>query len=371
MIDRKRLNERGTIASGIAIAALACICLLTASAASAASGTGAAALKLAQHDKGRTLSGQGGQLVAGPLPITELDVARATAATPGALSFRKGKREVTLTGIHFDFAAGTLNGLLGGRQTAVFKFGSAQLDPASGSVRLGEAVLRFTPEAAKVVRTRLGLPRALRHNGVGMLWLGAQQTGSHRIDPEPTKPAPVVRPVVSGAIDWGFKASWRAYVLTAPPAGSQEVLDGATATGPLTSPATTYGFPGTGGSLTAVPGGAVDSLTLASEGAVKWAKPGHGINEVRFFDLEIEIGSSGSWLVGDVKTEIGPPAESDDVRIAELDTAAVTPQWSSGNGTVTLSAVPATLTAEGAASFSGFYEAGTELDPVTITAELG
>lgn len=380
-MDRKRLNRSGLLAGGIALGALACVWLLAASSAWAASGKGSAELKLAQHDKGRTLSGQGAQLVGGAgttaaggkltLPITELDLARATAASPGSLGFRKGGREVTLTGIHFDFAAGTLNGLLAGQQTAVFKLGSAQLDPAAGSVRLSEAVLRFTPEAAKVVRSGLDLPRALRHNGVGMLWLGAQVPTSHKIDPDPPKPTPVTRPVIAGGIDWGFKASWRAYVLTAPPAGSQEVLEGATATGPLTSPATTYGFPGSGGSLTAVPGGAVDALALGSEGAVKWAKPGHGISEVRFSDLKIEIGDDGSWLVGDVKTEIGPPAESKDVRIAELETAAATPAWSDGGDTVTWSEVPATLTEAGAASFSGFYEAGTELDPVTFTAELG
>ena len=110
---------------------------------------------------------------------------------------------------------------------------------------------------------------------------------------------------------------------------------------------------------------------MTSGGAVKWAKPGHGINEVRFSDLEIEIGSGGSWLIGDVRAEIGPPAESEDVRIAELETTAVTPAWSTDGNTVTWSAVPATLTAEGAASFSGFYEAGTELDPVTVTVGLG
>ncbi len=368
-MDRKRLNENGLLAGGIALGALACVWLLAASSAWAANATGSAELKLAQHDKGRTLSGQGAKLVAGGwLPIVALDPTKATASTSGSLSFRKGSRETTLTSIHFDFVAGTLSGLLDGQETAVFRLAPAQLDPAAGSVRLSEAVLRFTPEAAKVVREKLGLTRALRHNGVGMLWLSARLTSTET--PKP-KPAAVTRPVVSGAIDWGFKSSWRAYVLTAPPAGSQEVLGGATATGPLTSPATTYGFPGSSGSLTAVPNGAVEALTLASGGAVKWAKPGHGINEVRFSDLEIEIGSEGSWLVGDVKTEIGPPAESEDVRIAELATAAVTPVWSDGGDTLTWPEVPATLTAEGASSFSGFYEAGTELDPVTITAGLG
>jgi LPXTG-motif cell wall-anchored protein len=37
---------------------------------------------------------------------------------------------------------------------------------------------------------------------------------------------------------------------------------------------------------------------------------------------------------------------------------------------VTYTALPATLTADGAARFAGFYEAGTALDPVTVTIAL-
>ena len=377
MMDRKRLNERGTIALGIALCALACAWLMTASSASAASALGSAEVKLAQHDKGRSLSGQGvGILAVAPaqgsgnllsLPISSFELGAApAAASNGAIRFKRGKRAVLLSGIRIDLAAGTLNGQLGGEDLAVFRLGApATVEAASGTASLAGGSLRLTAAAATALREELGLERALLRNGIGMVWLSA-----HWTPPPKPKPAAVSRSVASGEIDWGFKASWRGYVLS-PPAGSQEVLAGATATGPLTSPATTYGFPGTGGSFTGFLGGTVEALNISSEGAVRWAKPSHGINEVRFSDLAIEIGSGGSWLVGDVRAEIGPPAESDDVRIAELETAAVTPQWSAGNGTVTWSAVPATLTAEGAASFSGFYEAGTELDPVTFTAVLG
>lgn len=387
MMDRKRLNERGAIALGIAICALACAWLMTAPSARAASGHGSAELKLAQHDRGRTLSGQGVSILAGAparktgnllsLPISSLELAAApSAGSEGWIRFKRGKRAVLLSGIRLDLAAGTLNGNLGGRELAVFRLGApVGVDAVAGTVALAGGGLRLTGAAATALREKLGLERALLRNGIGTAWLSAWLTASPKTDPKPTpppkpKPTPVVRTVVSGGIEWGFKTTWRGYILS-PPAGSQEVLDGATATGPLSSPATTYGFPGTGGSFTGVLGGAVDALTLASEGAVKWAKPAHGISEVRFSDLEIEIGSDGAWLIGDVKAEIGPPAEDEDVRIAELETTAVTPQWSAGNGAVTLPGVPATLTAEGAASFSGFYEAGTELDPVTITAELG
>lgn len=374
-MDRMRVNERGLLAWGLALGALACVCLLAASPASAASGQGTAELRLAQHDKGRTLSGQGVGVVAGTpaqktgnllsLPISTVELGAAPAAgSDGWLQFKRGKRAVTLTGIRLDLAAGTLNGTAGGQALAVFKLGAApQVDVAAGRLSLSEGSLRLTAEAASLLKQKLGLARALRPDGVGMIWLSAQQNAK----PQPTA---VTRPIVSGTIDWGFKASWRGYVLS-PPAGSQEVLGGATATGPLSSPATTFGFPVSGGSLTGIAGTSVDALKVTSGGAVKWAKPGHGINEVRFSDLEIEIGSGGSWLIGDVRTEIGPPAESADVRIAELKTTGVTPAWSAGGNTVTWSALPATLTAEGAASFSGFYEAGTELDPVTVTVGLG
>lgn len=376
-MDRKRLNERGErgpIAWGL-IGAVAFVWLLAASPAWALNGQGSAELKVAQHDRGRTLSGQGVTVLAASpaqktgsvlsLPISAVELGSAPAASSdGGLQFKRGNRSLLLSGIRLDLAAGTLGGKLGGDELAVFKLGAEpRVDAAAGSLSLSEGSLRLTADAAALLKQKLGLGRALRRDGVGMVWLSAQAAAG----PKPG-PALVKRPVVSGAIDWGFKASWRGYVISAPPAGSQEVLDGAAATGPLTSPATTYGFPATGGLFTS---GAGDGLTLTTGGAVKWAKPGHGIDEVRFADLEIEIGSTESWLIGDVRTEIGPPAETDDVRIAELETTAITPQWSSGGNTVTWSQVPATLTAEGAASFSGFYEAGAELDPVTVTAALG
>jgi hypothetical protein len=374
-MNLNRLIETRRAASAVT-GAVACACLLFASSAAAIGGTGSAQVRLAQHDSSRTLSGQGINVVAGTpaskagniltLPVSAVHPGASPSVSSDAwLRFKRGKRGIVLSGLRFDLAAGTLNGKLGDAELAVFRLGAEpKVDNSAGTFAVDGGSLRLTAEAATLLKERFGLQRALLRKGIGMIWLAAQA------NPKPI-PVAVVRPIVSGAIDWGFKASWRNYVLVTPPAGSQEVLDGATATGPLNSPATTYGFPGSGGSITAVPSGAVDALELTSGGVVKWAKPGHGISEVRFSDLEIEIGSGGSWLIGDVRTEIGPPAESEDVRIAELATAAVAPSWSSNGNTLTWSQVPATLTAEGAASFDGFYEAGAELDPVTITAGLG
>jgi hypothetical protein len=363
-------RSRGARLLGV-LALAAAVAAALAAPAGAVSSSGSAEIVTADHDRGRTLSGQGGKLApaAGTsledgkltLPVPELDPAQGTAGQAGNLRFRKGKRGVALTGIHFDFSAGTLNGSLGGEEMAVFKLGTGSaIDPLAGTAVLSEGVLRFTGEAARIVRRKLGLKRALRHNGVGMIWLNAR-----------ANPIQVTRPIASGALDWGFRESWRSYVLNVPPAGSAEVSGGATATGPLTSTATTYGFPAAAGSFARGLYGAGDSISLSTIGAVKWAKPGHGIDEVRLSDLEIRIGGAESWLIADVRTEIGPPAESKDVRFAQLDAGAVAPVFSADGNTVTWAQIPATLTVEGASSFSGFYEAGDPLDPVTISVGLG
>lgn len=62
--------------------------------------------------------------------------------------------------------------------------------------------------------------------------------------------------------------------------------------------------------------------------------------------------------------------ELNDAKFATLDLAAG--KRTAVGGVVTYTGVPATLTADGAKGFAGFYPAGTELDPLTVTvAEPG
>ncbi len=367
--NRSSASRRAAVAGVLALVAISAA--VWATPAGAVSASGKAVIITAEHDRGRTLSGQGGQLVAGEgttleggkltLPVPEVDPAKSTAGHSGNLAFRKGSRGVALAGVHFNFAAGTLDGLLGGEEMAVFKLGAQpNVNPVTGSVSLSEGELRLTADAAKVVRTKLGLKRALRRNGIGRIWISAQ-----------ADPIQVSHTLSSGELDWGFLESWRSYILNVPPAGSVTVSGGATASGPLTSVATVYGFPVTGGTFVDGLYGASDRLTLTSGGTVKWAKPGHGINGIYFSNLEVRLDGTDSVLVGDVKTEFGPPAETADVEIATLDPSGVTPTSSADGKTVTWTAIPAKITADGAAPFGGFYEAGDELDPVTITAGIG
>src|ERR1044072_2013307 len=109
---------------------------LVALAAQAAGGKGSAELVLAQHEKGRTLSGQGVNGLAGApgtkaknivsLPISH---EHPTAPTPpgaatagGSLSFERGKEPVGLTGSRIPLSAGRISGSLGGEQLDVFRF---------------------------------------------------------------------------------------------------------------------------------------------------------------------------------------------------------------------------------------------------------
>jgi hypothetical protein len=365
---------------------------VTAGPAAAATAQGSAAMILASHAKGRTLSGQGVKVTAGSpatqngrtlsLPISAVDPGSGASATAGgSLQFKQGKRVVTLSELRFDFAAGTLKGKVGGEEISFFRLGAgAILNSSTGAATLVDAKLRLTADAAEALQQKLALERALRRDGVGMAWLSA-------------KANPVLEPakaVVSGNAAWGVLASWRAYVLghqgpppPAPPTnGTIEVSGGATATGPLNDPATTYAFPAVGGSFQKGLYGAADKLVLQTQGSLKFAKPMHCIQEIELTDLTLTIdGANSSIVVGDYSYDIDqftgkacadlPGVLEQDAKFATLDPSAVTPTYSDGGKTVTWANVPATLTAVGAVPFAPTYKAGQPLDPVTITVTTG
>jgi len=385
-MDRKRINEKGLFAWGLTVSAVAFVWLLAAAPAWALSGGGSAELRLAQHDKGRTLSGQGVSIVAGSpaqqagnllsLPISTVELGAVPAAgSTGSLQFKRGKRVVTLSGVRLDLAAGTLNGNLGGQDLAVLKLGAqAQVNAATGKLSLSEGSLRLTAEAAALLKQKLGLERALVHKGVGMIWLAAH-----------ANPIRVAKPVVSGATDWGVLTSWRKYVLGNQGPGSVGTITtagGATANGTLTEAGAFFGFPAAGGSFEQGLYGATDKLVLKTQGSVIFAKPGHCIVEVKLADLVVTLDGAASSLTLDSVYDIGtfngmgctpqPAVATADVDFASLDLTGITPSYSADGKTVTWSAIPATLTAAGSTAFGlPQYQAGQALDPVTVTVGIG
>lgn len=371
----------------VALTALAATAILAAP-AQAAIGQGSAELVLAQHEKGRTLSGQGVNLLAGApatkaknivsLPISNVDPnANASATAEGSLNFKRGKRAVSLTGIRLNLSAGTISGNLGGEQIDVFKFaGGATANASSGAVGLVDGKLRLTPDAAEALQEELDLARALRRDGVGMAWLAAQANPTHE----------AAKAVTSGVADWGVLTSWRTYVLGSfgpGSIGSITVNEGATANGPLTSPATIFGFPAATGTYEKGLYGASDKLSLDTQGNVVFAKPGHCIIEVKFSGVEVELNGANSKIVLDLVYDVDkaegkactvnlPPVATNDVAFATLDLNAVAPTYSNEGKTITWSAIPASLTAAGSAAFLGNkYPEGQPLDPITITVGIG
>jgi hypothetical protein len=381
--------RRGRLTTSLlALAAVAAMTAAFAAPAGAVSGSGNAVIVTADHSKGRTLSGQGVKLLAGAgasaqgnkltLPTAELNPgAQPSAHSSASLTFKRGKRAVALTGIHFNLSAGTLVGKLGETEIPVFWLGAApKIDSTVGSISLSEGSLRLTAEAATALREELDLKRALVRKGVGMIWLAAQANPTHA----------AAQPVVSGSVDWGVLASWRKYVLThqgpPPPTsiGAITVAGGATSTGTLTEPSAYFSFPVTGGSFEKGLYGASDKLSLTTQGSVKFEKPAHCIIEVGFSDIDLTIGTASTLSldsVSDIDTPPtctdNPPALAANVPFATLGAGSIAPTYSASGKTVTWSALPATLTAAGSAAWGAGppYIAGKALDPVTITVGLG
>ncbi|MFC0531850.1 HtaA domain-containing protein [Phytohabitans kaempferiae] len=199
--------------------------------------------------------------------------------------------------------------------------------------------------------------------GRSLRWAAAAAVGAAAsiaaVAPASAAPADIT----GGTLDWGFKASFRAYVSTGngnPPIG---VSDGATRNADGT-----FRFTATGGTYDAATG----ATTVHYGGTVVFSYPAH------FFEITLSNptvvlnGTSGS-LLGDVDLEVsGGGFEPVHVEQAEIATIALAEPAVAGD-TVTWSNLATTMTETGASAFAGFYTAGTALDPLSfaVTAPGG
>ncbi len=377
-------SRRGRLAA-VLLGIIATVAMIAAAPAGAVSGQGSAVVSLAQHAKGRTLSGQGVKVLAEApatqegrkltLPISAVDPgAKPSTAADGKFRFKRGSRSVGLSGLRFDLATGTLDGKLGPREVQVFKLGATpSVNGNAGSVGLSEGTLRLTAEAADLLEEKLGLERALVRRGVGMIWLAAR-----------ANPTRETKAVASGALDWGFLTSWREYVykeLGPKTVGSITTEGGATTNGNPAQPGSFFAFPASDGSLEQGLYGASSQLALSTQGSVKFAKPGHCIIEIKLSNIAVRLDGAESSLVADLGYDIDkfngmgctdmPPVSSPGTTIATLDAGGIEPSYSADGKTATWANIPATLTAAAATPFAPQYKAGQALDPVTITVGLG
>lgn len=92
--------------------------------------------------------------------------------------------------------------------------------------------------------------------------------------------------------------------------------------------------------------------------------------DLNISNLHISQTSAASGvLIADVTSSdmSGKKTQSDGVEFATLDLSGFSVQGDA----ITVAAAPAVLTAAGAIAFAGFYEAGTALDPMAFTMQLG
>ncbi|MEN8655365.1 HtaA domain-containing protein [Streptomyces sp. 21So2-11] len=174
------------------------------------------------------------------------------------------------------------------------------------------------------------------------------------------------RTVQGGRLDWGIKSSFQSYVTGPIAKGSWSLQGGAATVGGsqfrFHSAAGTYD-PGSG------------TLSAAFSGAVHFTghkKPDGG------HDLDLTIGrptvriSGGSGtLFADMVSKdkgTGRVTTSSQVPLANLGVSGI--NMKGAGGPIALNGLPATLTSQGAKAFAGYYAAGTQLDPVSLSADV-
>jgi hypothetical protein len=174
--------------------------------------------------------------------------------------------------------------------------------------------------------------------------------------------APLPLQLTSGHADWGVKASFRTYVLGPIAHGAIEPSGGV-----ITNADGTLRWPLASGTYDI----ATHSATVAFGGSVRFT--GHaGALDLTISDVRVETAGTTGTLLADVSSKnmgTGAVEEFPDVEFATLDLTGVAP--TPGQDRVSLGPIPATLTADGAAAFAGFYTAGTALDPVTLVLGYG
>ncbi|MEV7420783.1 HtaA domain-containing protein [Streptomyces sp. NPDC089919] len=174
------------------------------------------------------------------------------------------------------------------------------------------------------------------------------------------------RPVQGGRLDWGVKASFQSYV-TGPVAKGGFALSG----GAATVGENRFRFHSAAGSYDAATG----EFTAAFRGGVRFT--GHRAADGSYrLDLmlsrpTVRIGGGRAVLYADLRSKdktTGTLTTARQIPFARLGLAGI--DMRGGGSVVTLRELPATLTAEGARAFAGYYPAGTPLDPLSLSADV-
>ncbi|MET9479002.1 HtaA domain-containing protein [Streptomyces sp. NPDC006638] len=208
--------------------------------------------------------------------------------------------------------------------------------------------------------------RRPRASGVVLLVLLALLTGLAAALLPATTVHAAGRTVQGGRLDWGVKSSFQSYVTGPIAQGSYSLGGGAATVG-----GGRFRFHSATGSYDSDSGG----FTAGFSGSVHFL--GHRQNDGSYqLDMTISrptvrISGGGGTLYVDIASRAkgsGKVSTSSQVAFASLALGGITMRG--GGNVVQLTGIPATLTAQGARSFAGYYTAGTALDPVSLSADV-
>ncbi|MFF3482319.1 HtaA domain-containing protein [Streptomyces sp. NPDC002701] len=174
------------------------------------------------------------------------------------------------------------------------------------------------------------------------------------------------RTVQGGRLDWGIKSSFQSYV-TGPTANGGFSLTG----GAATVGGSQFRFHSAAGTYD----GSSGAFTAGFSGGVHFLghRKADGTHQL---DLTISrptvrLSGGGGTLYVDVISKAkgtGAVTTSSQVPFASLSLGGI--DMKGGGDAVRLQNLPATLTAQGARSFAGYYTAGTALDPVSLSVDV-
>ncbi|MEU1278920.1 HtaA domain-containing protein [Streptomyces sp. NPDC005805] len=174
------------------------------------------------------------------------------------------------------------------------------------------------------------------------------------------------RTVQGGRLDWGIKASFQSYI-TGPIANGNWRLTG----GAATVGGSQFRFHSANGSYDPATG----AFRSGFAGGVHFLghkKPdgGHEL-DLRISNPTVRISGGRGTVHVDMVSKArgsGKLTTYNQVAFASLNLSGI--DMRGGGSPVSLAGVPATLTAQGATAFAGYYTAGTPLDPVSLSVDV-
>ncbi|MEG3626396.1 HtaA domain-containing protein [Streptomyces poriticola] len=156
-------------------------------------------------------------------------------------------------------------------------------------------------------------------------------------------------PLADGAVDWGVRRTFREYVTGDIADGRWTLTAGAQDGGAL------FRFPGGEGTYRD------GELTAAFRGAVRFTGA-HGL-DLTLSGVRAAVEDGTGTLYADVKS---PGYQGTEVPLVTFTAKDLEP----ADGLVRVTEAPAKLTSRGAQAFGGMYQAGTEMDPVSLAVAL-